>query len=58
MYIDAEKKEEFCRVVLQLESSGLSMGHFGADITDGNFVQMQERIQESVMRESLVKTLK
>ena len=27
---------------MQLESSGLSMGHFGADITDSNFVQMQE----------------
>ena len=30
------------QIVLQLESSGLSMGHFGADITDSNFVQMQE----------------
>ena len=40
--IDAEKKEEYCQIVLQLESSGLSMGHFGADITDSNFVQMQE----------------
>ena len=28
-------------MVLQLESSGLSVGHFGADITDGNFAQMQ-----------------
>ena len=42
LYIDAEKKEEYCQIVLQLESSGLSMGHFGADITDSNFVQMQE----------------
>lgn len=42
LYIDAEKKEEYCQIVLQLESSGLSMGHFGADITDGNFAQMQE----------------
>ena len=42
VYIDAEKKEEYCQIVLQLESSGLSMGHFGADITDSNFVQMQE----------------
>lgn len=42
LYIDAEKKEDFCKVVLQLESSGLSVGHFGADITDGNFAQMQE----------------
>ena len=43
LYIDAEKKEDFCKVVLQLESSGLSVGHFGADITDGNFAQMQEQ---------------
>ena len=43
LYIDAEKKEDFCKVVLQLESSGLSVGHFGADITDGNFAQMQEK---------------
>ncbi len=42
LYIDAEKKEEYCQIVLQLESSGLSMGHFGADITDSNFVQVQE----------------
>ena len=42
LYIDAEKKEDYCQIVLQLESSGLSMGHFGADITDGSFVQMQE----------------
>ena len=43
LYIDAEKKEDFCKVVLQLESSGLSVGHFGADITDGNFAQMHEQ---------------
>ena len=42
VYIDAEKKEEYCQIVLQLESSGLSMGHFGADITDSNFIQTQE----------------
>lgn len=42
LYIDAEKKEEYCHIVLQLDSSGLAMGHFGADITDGNFVQAQE----------------
>lgn len=42
LYIDAEKKEDFCKVVLQLESSGLSVGHFGAEITDGNFAQTQE----------------
>lgn len=42
LYIDAEKKENDCKIVLQLESSGLSVGHFGADITDGNFAQVQE----------------
>lgn len=42
LYIDAEKKDDFCKVVLQLESSGLPVGHFGVDITDGNFAQMQE----------------
>ena len=42
VYIDAEKKEEYCQIVLQLESSGLSMGHFGADITDSKFIQTQE----------------
>lgn len=36
------KKKSIARLYCQLESSGLPMGHFGADITDSNFVQMQE----------------
>lgn len=42
LYIDVEKKDDYCKIVLQLESSGLAVGHFGADITDGNFAQKQE----------------
>lgn len=42
LYIDAEKKEDYCKIVLQLESSGLSVGHFGANVTDSNFTQIQE----------------
>ncbi len=37
------KKKISVKYCLQLESSGLSVGHFGADITDGNFAQMQEQ---------------
>lgn len=41
LYIDAEQVQNRCRITMQLESSGLPVGRFGAEIIDSGFSEFQ-----------------
>ena len=58
VYIDAEKKEEYCQIVLQLESSGLSMGHLEQILQIVILFRCRKWIPERDMQKNLVKILK
>ncbi len=41
LYIDAEQVQSRCRITMQLESTGLPVGRFGAGIIDSGFSEFQ-----------------
>ena len=41
LYIDAEQLQSRCRITMQLESTGLPVGRFGAGIIDSGFSEFQ-----------------
>ncbi len=50
VYIDAEKYNEYCKITIQMESSGLPLGHFGSGITDSHFMNTQTQNIEKRFR--------
>lgn len=51
LYIDAERKKEMCKITVQMENSGPTVGYLENAIADGNFLSMQtENLRKRLQR--------